>query len=91
MGKTVDMVTLSKQNLDIPCERTSSIRGVSGIVDIESALRSAKTLLSRIRALPPVPWPDGGPESLRSPCCELAIFKIPSHRLFKNVWWHNGQ
>ncbi|GFO30287.1 hypothetical protein PoB_005679200 [Plakobranchus ocellatus] len=39
----------------------------------ESALRSAGTLLSRVRAPPPAPWPDGGPESLRSPCCGLAL------------------
>ncbi|GFO12397.1 hypothetical protein PoB_003890200 [Plakobranchus ocellatus] len=24
-----------------------------------------------------IPWPDGGPESLRSPCCGLAIYKNP--------------
>ncbi|GFO38939.1 hypothetical protein PoB_006544400 [Plakobranchus ocellatus] len=41
----------------------------------ESALRSAGTLLSRVRAPLPAPWPDGGPESLRSPCCGLAIYK----------------
>ncbi|GFO18114.1 hypothetical protein PoB_004461900 [Plakobranchus ocellatus] len=39
------------------------------------SVRSAGTLLSRIRAPPPAPWPDGGPESLRSPCCVLAIYK----------------
>ncbi|GFN99367.1 hypothetical protein PoB_002587300 [Plakobranchus ocellatus] len=48
-------------------------RGVGGSVAIESALRSAGTHLSWVRAPPPAPWPDGGPESLRSPCCELAI------------------
>ncbi|GFO30987.1 hypothetical protein PoB_005749200 [Plakobranchus ocellatus] len=42
-------------------------RGVGGTVDGESALRSAENL-SWIRAPPPVPWPDGGSESLRSPC-----------------------
>ncbi|GFO03191.1 hypothetical protein PoB_002969600 [Plakobranchus ocellatus] len=41
----------------------------------ESALRSAGTLLSRVRTPPPAPWPDGGPKSLRSPCCGLAIYK----------------
>ncbi|GFN97223.1 hypothetical protein PoB_002372900 [Plakobranchus ocellatus] len=41
--------------------------GVGGTVADESALRSAGTLLSRVRAPPPAPWPDGGPESLRSP------------------------
>ncbi|GFN99998.1 hypothetical protein PoB_002650400 [Plakobranchus ocellatus] len=32
-------------------------------VDTESTLRSAVTLLSRVRASPPVTWPDGGPGS----------------------------
>ncbi|GFO47374.1 hypothetical protein PoB_007387900 [Plakobranchus ocellatus] len=39
----------------------------------ESPLKSAGALLSRVRAPPPAPWPDGGLESLRSPCCGLAI------------------
>ncbi|GFN85795.1 hypothetical protein PoB_001230100 [Plakobranchus ocellatus] len=50
-----------------------NLRGVGGTVANESTLRSAGTLLSRVRAPPPAPWPDGGPESLRSPCCGLAI------------------
>ncbi|GFN91509.1 hypothetical protein PoB_001801500 [Plakobranchus ocellatus] len=50
-------------------------RGVGGTVASESALRSAGTLLSRVRSPPPAPWPDGEPESLRSPCCGLAIYK----------------
>ncbi|GFN84698.1 hypothetical protein PoB_001120400 [Plakobranchus ocellatus] len=33
--------------------------GVGSTVASESALRSAGTLLSRVRALPPAPWPDG--------------------------------
>ncbi|GFN97836.1 hypothetical protein PoB_002434200 [Plakobranchus ocellatus] len=41
---------------------------IGGTVASESALRSAGTLLSWVRASPPAPWPDGGPESLRSPC-----------------------
>ncbi|GFO46440.1 reverse transcriptase [Plakobranchus ocellatus] len=41
----------------------------------ESALRSAGTLLSQVRALPLVPWPGGRPESLRSPHCGLVIYK----------------
>ncbi|GFN91420.1 hypothetical protein PoB_001792600 [Plakobranchus ocellatus] len=49
--------------------------GVGSTVACESALRSAGTLLSRVRAPLPAPWPDGGPESLRSPCCGLAIYK----------------
>ncbi|GFO40001.1 hypothetical protein PoB_006650600 [Plakobranchus ocellatus] len=54
--------------------------GVGGTVASESALRSAGTLLSRVRAPPPVPWPDGGPESLRSPCCGLAIYKNQTYQ-----------
>ncbi|GFN75527.1 hypothetical protein PoB_000203300 [Plakobranchus ocellatus] len=33
--------------------------------------------LSRLPAPPPTPWPDGGPESLISPYCRLAISKTP--------------
>ncbi|GFO01436.1 hypothetical protein PoB_002794100 [Plakobranchus ocellatus] len=46
--------------------------GVGGTVVSESALRSAGTLLSRIRAPLAAPWPDEGPKSLRSSCCGLA-------------------
>ncbi|GFO28535.1 hypothetical protein PoB_005504000 [Plakobranchus ocellatus] len=49
--------------------------GVGGSVASDFALRSAGTLLSRVRAPPLAPWPDGEPESLRSPCCGLAIHK----------------
>ncbi|GFO32115.1 hypothetical protein PoB_005862000 [Plakobranchus ocellatus] len=49
--------------------------GVGGTVASESALRSAGTLLSRVRAPLPALWPDGGLKSLRSPCCGLAIYK----------------
>ncbi|GFO26272.1 hypothetical protein PoB_005277700 [Plakobranchus ocellatus] len=54
------------------------IRGIGGTVASESALRSAATSLSRARAPPPAPWPDEEPESLRSPCCGLAIYKKPN-------------
>ncbi|GFN99222.1 hypothetical protein PoB_002572800 [Plakobranchus ocellatus] len=47
----------------------------NGAVSSDPALRSAGTLLLRVRAPPPASWPDGGPESLRSPCCGLAIYK----------------
>ncbi|GFN75776.1 hypothetical protein PoB_000228200 [Plakobranchus ocellatus] len=47
----------------------SSFQGVS-----ESTLRCEGTLLSGVRASPLAPWPDREPESLRSPCCGLAIF-----------------
>ncbi|GFO19816.1 hypothetical protein PoB_004632100 [Plakobranchus ocellatus] len=46
--------------------------GISGTVARESALRSAAIFLSRVRAMPSAPWPDGRHESLRSPCCGLA-------------------
>ncbi|GFO43615.1 hypothetical protein PoB_007012000 [Plakobranchus ocellatus] len=61
------------------------IRGVCGTVASESALRSAGTLLSRVRAPPPAPWPDGGPESLRSPCCGLALYKKPNQEFMAAV------
>ncbi|GFO44913.1 hypothetical protein PoB_007141800 [Plakobranchus ocellatus] len=38
-----------------------------GTVSKESALRFAGTFLSRVLASSLAPWPDGGPESLRSP------------------------
>ncbi|GFO10857.1 hypothetical protein PoB_003736200 [Plakobranchus ocellatus] len=53
-------------------------RGVGGTVVGESALRSAGILQWRVRAPPPAPWPGGWPESLRSPCCGLAIYKNKS-------------
>ncbi|GFN94084.1 hypothetical protein PoB_002059000 [Plakobranchus ocellatus] len=39
-----------------------------------------------IRGPLPAPWPDGGPESLRSPCCGLAIYKKT-----QNSNWIRGQ
>ncbi|GFN87721.1 hypothetical protein PoB_001422700 [Plakobranchus ocellatus] len=51
---------------------------VAGSVASDSALRSAGSLLSRVRAPPPAPWPGGGSESLRSSCCGVAIPKTHS-------------
>ncbi|GFO14089.1 hypothetical protein PoB_004059400 [Plakobranchus ocellatus] len=51
--------------------------GVGGTLACESALRSLGTLLLRVRAPPLAPRPDGGPYSLRSPCCGLAKYKNP--------------
>ncbi|GFN99843.1 hypothetical protein PoB_002634900 [Plakobranchus ocellatus] len=54
-------------------------------------LRSYPTYTKRIRsetcrrAPQRVPWPDGGPESLRSPCCGLAINKTQT--LTVNLSW----
>ncbi|GFO00623.1 hypothetical protein PoB_002712800 [Plakobranchus ocellatus] len=42
-----------------PGNNTITHTGVGGSVAGESALRSAGTLLSRVRAPPPAPWPDG--------------------------------
>ncbi|GFO12735.1 vitamin B12-dependent ribonucleotide reductase [Plakobranchus ocellatus] len=57
---------------------TEELRCVEvGDMACESALRSAGTHLSRVRAPPSTPRPDGGLKSLRSPCCGLAIYKNP--------------
>ncbi|GFN87572.1 hypothetical protein PoB_001407800 [Plakobranchus ocellatus] len=61
--------------------------GVGSTVASESALRSAWTLLSRVRALPPAPWPDGRPTSLRSPC-ELIIYKKQSDTRQRRPYTH---
>ncbi|GFN75739.1 hypothetical protein PoB_000224500 [Plakobranchus ocellatus] len=37
--------------------------GFGGTMDSESHLKSAGTLLSRVRAPPPAPWPDRAPET----------------------------
>ncbi|GFO33929.1 hypothetical protein PoB_006043400 [Plakobranchus ocellatus] len=52
--------------------------GVGGTVDSESVLRSAGTLLLRVRASPMAPWPDGGPETLRSLDCGQAMYIQPN-------------
>ncbi|GFO23167.1 hypothetical protein PoB_004967200 [Plakobranchus ocellatus] len=44
------------------------VGGVCGSVASQSALSSAGTFLPRVRATPKAIWPDGVPESLRSPC-----------------------
>ncbi|GFO21100.1 hypothetical protein PoB_004760500 [Plakobranchus ocellatus] len=54
---------------------------VGSTVASVTTLRSAGTLLSRVRAPSPAPWPVGMPESLRSPCCGLAIYKNQSINL----------
>ncbi|GFO36407.1 hypothetical protein PoB_006291200 [Plakobranchus ocellatus] len=46
-------------------------KGIGSTVASEFALRSAGTLLSQVLAPLPVPWPGGGPKSLRSPCYPL--------------------
>ncbi|GFN86248.1 hypothetical protein PoB_001275400 [Plakobranchus ocellatus] len=51
------------------------MRNIGGRAASESTLRSARTLLSRVRAPPSVPRPDRVPESLKSLCSGLAIYK----------------
>ncbi|GFO36037.1 hypothetical protein PoB_006254200 [Plakobranchus ocellatus] len=67
---------------------TLFLGGVGGTVACESALRSAGTLVSRVRAQPSAPRPDGGPKSLRLPCCGLAISSSPSSALLISVGDH---
>ncbi|GFO31542.1 hypothetical protein PoB_005804700 [Plakobranchus ocellatus] len=55
--------------------------GFDGKVACESALRSAGTLMSRVRAPTSAPRPGGGPQGLRSTCCGLAIYKNPKNPL----------
>ncbi|GFO00837.1 hypothetical protein PoB_002734200 [Plakobranchus ocellatus] len=56
---------------------SSSNRQQQGPLDSASALRSAGTLVSQVRVSPLLPWLDGGPKSLRSPCCGLATHIDP--------------
>ncbi|GFO02136.1 hypothetical protein PoB_002864100 [Plakobranchus ocellatus] len=52
------------------------LTGRSGVtLASKSALGSAGTFLSRVQAPQLALWPDGEPESLRSPCCGLDIYK----------------
>ncbi|GFO08119.1 hypothetical protein PoB_003462400 [Plakobranchus ocellatus] len=62
-----------------------SVRGVGGTAASESALKSAETILSLVRALPSALWPDEGPESLRSSCCGLAIDKNQTSPSVRNA------
>ncbi|GFN89112.1 hypothetical protein PoB_001561800 [Plakobranchus ocellatus] len=84
------------ENLEI----SGKLAGVGGTVASESAMRSAGTFLSQAQAPPPAPWPDGGPRSLRSACCGLAIYKNQTTPVFISYlgsvlqqsraenWWH---
>ncbi|GFO07857.1 hypothetical protein PoB_003436200 [Plakobranchus ocellatus] len=54
-------------------------RSGDGTENSESALRLAETILSRDRAPSPARWPEGRPESLRSPFCGQA--KNQNHSL----------
>ncbi|GFO32350.1 hypothetical protein PoB_005885500 [Plakobranchus ocellatus] len=63
------------QRLSLQTYSLTLIVGVDGTVASESALRSAGILLWRVPALPPALRPDGGPQTLRSLCCGLAIYE----------------
>ncbi|GFO22754.1 hypothetical protein PoB_004925900 [Plakobranchus ocellatus] len=52
-----------------------TLRGVGGTVDSEAALRYAGSPLSRVRAHHLRLCLTKGPESLRSPCCGVAMYK----------------
>ncbi|GFN89530.1 hypothetical protein PoB_001603600 [Plakobranchus ocellatus] len=54
-------------------------RRTSGTVVSEIALSSAGNHLLRAQASLLMSWPGGGPKSLRSPCCGLAVHK-PENR-----------
>ncbi|GFN82121.1 hypothetical protein PoB_000862700 [Plakobranchus ocellatus] len=43
--------------------------------DMPQAMDPRRSLLTMEPHSGSAPWPDGGPESLRSPCCGLAIYK----------------
>ncbi|GFO32450.1 hypothetical protein PoB_005895500 [Plakobranchus ocellatus] len=56
------------------------------VVDSVSALRSAGTFLTQVRAPLLTPWLDGGPQSLKSPCCGLAIYMKPNPSIHAIVY-----
>ncbi|GFN82645.1 hypothetical protein PoB_000915100 [Plakobranchus ocellatus] len=62
-----------------PCKRLSvqghlSLHSIGNTVNSETALRSAGTLLSRVRVPSQAYLPGKRPESLRSPCFGLNIY-----------------
>ncbi|GFO11440.1 hypothetical protein PoB_003794500 [Plakobranchus ocellatus] len=73
-GETIN-ITDASEDPRLGHALRGSLGGVGDTVDSESALRSAEILLSRVRAPPPAPRPDRGPESLKSTCCTLATYK----------------
>ncbi|GFO32453.1 hypothetical protein PoB_005895800 [Plakobranchus ocellatus] len=65
--------------------------GVGGTVASESASEDLQGPFCRgfepRHRRPGLAWPDGGPESLRSPCCGLAIYK---NQAVSFVWFLSG-
>ncbi|GFO17683.1 reverse transcriptase-like protein [Plakobranchus ocellatus] len=71
--ETADIDSYSAKDTKEQAPRALTLLGgVGSTVACESALRSAGTLLSRVRAPLPAHWPDGGPESLRSSCSPIS-------------------
>ncbi|GFN90372.1 hypothetical protein PoB_001687800 [Plakobranchus ocellatus] len=54
----------------------SSSEGVGGTEDKQTRPEICRDTSVGIRAVPLAPWPDGGPESLRSLRCGLATHKM---------------
>ncbi|GFO10895.1 hypothetical protein PoB_003740000 [Plakobranchus ocellatus] len=75
-GPVVSKVALKPLVLFKSEVTTCLLRGsVGGTVTSESVLKSEGTILSWVRTLPPSLHPAGGPDSLGSPYCGLAIYE----------------
>ncbi|GFN77899.1 hypothetical protein PoB_000440500 [Plakobranchus ocellatus] len=74
MGSKDTLKSPSRKNIHTDYHSVTPLSSLAS----ESALRSAGTLLSRVRAPPLAPWPDGGHQSHGSPSCGLAIYQKPS-------------
>ncbi|GFO21673.1 hypothetical protein PoB_004817800 [Plakobranchus ocellatus] len=59
-ARSTEMSSLELPKDDTCFVPSTSCQDIGGAVADETALRSVGTLLSRVQALPPVPWPDEG-------------------------------
>ncbi|GFN90903.1 nuak family snf1-like kinase 1 [Plakobranchus ocellatus] len=75
------LVSLKQQISEGDYRQPSKPSGIDDTVASESALRSAGTLLSRVRAPPPAPRPEGGPENL-SFVVDWPYIQKPDHIYF---------
>ncbi|GFO14362.1 hypothetical protein PoB_004086700 [Plakobranchus ocellatus] len=64
---------------------TCHFGGVGNTVDNEAVLRSAGTLLSRVRAPLPALWPVRGPESLRTPFYGLTVYNNQTKHVMRVI------